>query len=58
MLALALEKCREFGLSSIRIGCYESNEASIRTIKANGGVLVEEKPYLDGVPMHIYSITL
>ena len=58
MLALGLEKCREFGIPSVRIGCYANNEASIRTIKANGGVLVEEKPYLDGDLMNVYSITL
>lgn len=58
MLALALEKCRELGISNVRIGCYADNEASIRTIKANGGTLVEEKPYLDGAPMHVYSIIL
>ena len=58
MLALALDKCREFGISSVRIGCYASNEASIRTIIANGGVLIEEKPYLDGIPMHVYAINL
>lgn len=58
MLALALEKCRELGIPTVRLGCYASNEASIRTIMANGGVLTEEKPYLDGIPMHIYEITL
>ena len=58
MLALALERCRELGIASVRLGCYASNEASIRTIMANGGTLIEEKPYLDGIPMHIYSITL
>ena len=58
MLALALEKCRAFGVPVARLGCYASNEASIRTIEANGGTLVEEKPYLDGVPMHIYEIAL
>lgn len=58
MLALALERCRAIGIPEVRLGCYVSNEASIRTIKANGGVLVEEKSYLDGVAMHIYSIAL
>ena len=58
MLALALEKCRTFGIAVVRLGCYASNEASIRTIEANGGVLVEEKPYLDGILMRIYSISL
>lgn len=24
---------------------------------ANSGILIEEKPYLDGIPMHVYSIT-
>lgn len=58
MLALALGKCRELGLSEVRLGCHASNEGSIRTIKANGGVLVEEKPFFDGIPVHVYSIRL
>ncbi len=58
MLALALDQCRELEIPVVRLGCYASNEASIRTIKANGGVLVEEKPYLDGIPMHVYEIVL
>lgn len=58
MLGLALDYCRELGIPAVQLGCYTSNEASIRTMKANGGVLVEEKPYLDGVPMCIYRIAL
>jgi predicted acetyltransferase len=58
MLALALDRCRDLGIPTVRLGCYADNEASIRTIEANGGVLIEEKPYLDGIPMRIYSITL
>lgn len=58
MLALALDYCRELGIPEARLGCYTSNEASIRTIRANGGVLVEEKPYLDGVPMCVFAINL
>lgn len=36
-LYLALKKCRELCLDKVMIACYETNEASDRTIKALGG---------------------
>lgn len=38
MLALCLEKCWDFGLDKVLITCDTDNEASRRTILANGGV--------------------
>ena len=39
MLRLALEFCKEtLGLDKVLISCYDDNEASRRTILANGGV--------------------
>ena len=38
MLAAALDKCREMGLSRVMISCRPDNEASRRTILKNGGV--------------------
>jgi len=37
MLALCLEKCKEFGLREVLISCDADNEASKRTIIACGG---------------------
>ena len=38
MLAAALEKCREMGLTRVMLSCRPENEASRRTILRNGGV--------------------
>ena len=38
MLAAALDKCREMGLTRVMISCRPDNEASRRTILKNGGV--------------------
>ena len=46
------------GILTVQLGCYTDNEASIRTILANGGMQVEEKDYLDGEPMFIFEIPL
>ena len=37
MLAAALEKCREMGLTRVMLSCRPENEASRRTILKNGG---------------------
>jgi len=53
MLALCLEKCWGFGLDKVLITCDTDNEASRRTILANGGVfdrltqLTDENKYLE-----------
>lgn len=38
MLRLCLPRCRELGLTRVLITCLRENEASRRTILANGGV--------------------
>lgn len=38
MLALVLEKAREYGLEKVLVTCDDDNVASARTIEANGGV--------------------
>ena len=38
MLALCLEKCREYGLEKVLVTCRADNEASRRTILGAGGV--------------------
>lgn len=53
MLALCLEECWDFGLDKVLITCDIDNEASRRTILANGGVfdrltqLTDENNYLE-----------
>ena len=56
MLQTALAGCARMGISPVVLGCYADNIASVRTIETCSGVLVEEKPYLDGKLMHCYSI--
>jgi len=58
ILKMALKHAKSIGLSSVMLGCYSDNLASIRTIEKCGGVLAETKPYLDGRPMNVYWITL
>jgi len=42
MLALALDECRNLGLSRVLVTCDRGNAASARTIVKNGGVLENE----------------
>ena len=42
MLHLALEKCREMGISRVLVTCDRENTASARTILSNGGRLEGE----------------
>lgn len=42
MLHLALEKCREMGISRVLVTCDRENTASARTILSNGGMLEGE----------------
>lgn len=51
MLAACLERCRDFGLERVLITCNRNNEASRRTILANGGVYDKDVYY---APEDIY----
>ena len=42
MLALAVEQLRAMGVASVWVTCAADNEASIRTVLRNGGVLEDE----------------
>ena len=42
MLALALDKCREAGMTEVFANASAGNAASARVIEKNGGVLLEE----------------
>ncbi len=58
MLALALDKCREFGLEKVLISCDKINTASAKTITNNGGVLENEVTEDDGNVFQRYWIDL
>lgn len=45
-LRLALEKCREMGMKSVKLGCYTFNIGSRKTILNNGGKLIGHKEVL------------
>ncbi len=57
-LALALEKCRELGISPVLITCKKSNIASARVIQKNGGALEDERLDRDGNVFQRYWIKL
>ena len=42
MLELALEICRNMGMTSVYIVLYKSNNSAIKTILKNGGILMDE----------------
>ncbi|MGN8967984.1 GNAT family N-acetyltransferase [Intestinimonas sp. HCP28S3_D6] len=48
MLALALDKCKGLKLDHVLVTCDSENEASARTIRANGGVLENRVPEGEG----------
>lgn len=58
MLSMTLEYAKSIHLSSVMLGCYSDNTASVKTILKCGGVLTETKPYADGKPMNVYWINL
>ncbi|MBP5209274.1 MAG: GNAT family N-acetyltransferase [Clostridia bacterium] len=60
MLAEALGKCREAGLTWVLITCFPENEGSRRTIQKNGGVYLDTIPYEDtpGQMIERYRIDL
>lgn len=58
MLSMTLEYAKSIHLSSVMLGCYSDNTASVKTILKCGGVLTETKPYTDGKPMNVYWINL
>lgn len=58
MLGQALTYVKNLGLFKVMLGCYADNLASRKTIEKCGGVLTEEKTYVNGKPMLIYWVTL
>jgi len=57
-LRLALEICREMGLSPVLITCDQDNIASAKVIQKNGGVLEDERVSGEGKVFQRYWITL
>jgi len=58
MLALALEKCRKFGIEKALVTCDKVNIASAKTAMRNGGVLENEITEDSGNILQRYWITL
>ncbi len=58
MVRLALEECKKLGIDKVLMTCDKDNEGSRKTITANGGVLENEIPQDNGVPLQRYWITL
>lgn len=58
MLSLALEKCRELGLSKVLVICNKDNTGSARTIKKCGGVFENELTEADGTVVQRYWISV
>lgn len=56
MIALALEKCRELGITRVLMVCEKQNPASAGSIRNNGGVL-ENEVVVDGVVKQRYWIS-
>ena len=56
MLALALEKCREFGIEKALVTCDKVNIASAKTALRNGGVLENEVTEENGTIVQRYWI--
>ncbi len=57
MIGLALEKCRELGITRVLITCDKDNVGSAKSIQRNGGVLEDER-LLDGKIVQRYWIDL
>ena len=58
MLAMSLEKCREFGIENILVVCNKDNIASAKTIINNGGILENEVSEADGTLVQRYWINI
>jgi predicted acetyltransferase len=58
MLALALEKCREFHIERALVTCDRDNIASAKTARKNGGVFENECIEGDGNIVRRYWIAI
>lgn len=58
ILKMALDYSRTIGLTSVMLGCYADNIASIRTIEACGGIEENKECSLHGRRVKKYCITL
>lgn len=57
MLELALDICRNMGMTSVDIVPYKSNKSAVKTILKNGGILIDEF-YEDGKWSQRYRVSL
>lgn len=56
MLTQVIDYACEIGIKELKLGCCAENLASIGVIRACGGFLREEKPYIDQKPMLVFCI--
>jgi predicted acetyltransferase len=58
ILKLSLEKCCEFGIEKIHVGCNAFNVGSYKTIEKNGGILLREFIDKKNIPHFEYIIDI
>lgn len=58
MLRLVLGECKKMGINKVLVSCTKSNLASAKTIIKNGGVLEDERIWIDGSVYQRYWIDL
>lgn len=58
MLKLALERCKEMGITKVMISCDQKNIPSARTIERCGGVMKNQFLHSDGEVIQNYWISL
>ena len=58
MIALALDKCAELGISRVLMTCDADNTGSAKSIRNNGGVLFMEEADEDGTVEQCYWISV
>lgn len=58
MLKLALEKCKQLKINKVLVTCNKNNIGSAKTIKANGGILEDERKIKNGEITQRYWISI
>lgn len=56
LLAMGLEKCKQFGINKVLIMCKTTNTASRKCIMANGGKFEDVRKRPDGIELERYWI--
>ena len=57
LLKLTIEKAEEMGIDELMVTCDYDNEASIKVVKNNGGVYIDQVyDHYDNIPVNRYKI--